>query len=74
MMTESIGEFGAEPLFQFARAVGHAPVPFQIKIVDAEASARSVDGGGVGAFVDGGGVGAFDVVVLVFGSSPPSPG
>ena len=34
MMTESIGEFGAEPPFQFARAVGHAPVPFQIKTVD----------------------------------------
>ena len=41
MMTELIGEFGAEPLFQFARAVGHAPVPFQIK---------TVDGGGVGSF------------------------
>src|SRR5215831_8206312 len=55
MMTESIGEFGAAPLFQFARAVGHAPVPFQIKTVDA-------------------GVGSFDVVMLVFGSSPPITG
>ena len=45
---------GLTALFQFARAVGHAPVPFQIKTVD------------------GGGVGSFDVVMLVFGSSPPS--
>jgi hypothetical protein len=35
MMTESIGEFGAAPLFQFTRAVGHAPVPFQMKTIDA---------------------------------------
>ena len=55
-MTESSGEFGAEPPFQFARDVGHAPVPFQIKTVD------------------GGGVGSFDVVMLVFGSSPPITG
>jgi len=41
MMTESIGDFGAAPLFQFVRAIGHAPVPFQIKTVDAS---------GVGSF------------------------
>ena len=56
MMTESIGEFGAEPLFQFASEIGQAPVPFQIKTVE------------------GGSVGSFDVVVLVFGSSPPITG
>ena len=56
MMTELIDEFGAEPLFQFVKVVGQAPVPFQIKTVDV------------------GGVGSFDVVMLVFGSSPPITG
>jgi len=56
MITESNGEFGAEPLFQLASEIGQAPVPFQIKTVD------------------GSSVGSFDVVVLVFGSSPPITG
>src|SRR5262249_59700561 len=41
IMTVSIGEFGAEPLFQLASEIGQAPVPFQIK---------TVEGGSVGAF------------------------
>src|SRR5262249_57378982 len=79
MVPDITGAFGPVTVCEFGRAVGLAPLPFQIKSVDAAVGSIEVivvvaGVGSLDVVVVVAGVGTFGVVVVVFGSSPPITG